>query len=172
MCCLFIFSIHLLSQVSALADKSINQLSVISDLGKTDGSIPHPKKDQQPPAVLQENSNTSVRPLTTNTSSKKDQQLPAAVTGKSNVMGPHAEKNQQQPQTAAPEKACPINVSDVEVSGHNTKQVPDLEKAGRRPTALPDLEKVGIRSSPRLAKRVRSNDDQVSVNSFFWCLFT
>ncbi|KAL5502280.1 hypothetical protein EMCRGX_G009026 [Ephydatia muelleri] len=52
---------------------------------------------------------------------------------------------------ACQNKSCSID---------SQKQVPELEKTGRRSAAVPYLEKTGVRSSPRLAKRVRSNDDQ------------
>ena len=117
-------------------------------------TAPPNKKDQQPPAVVQEIKKSTAP-------EKKIQQPQVAATKLSGAMGLDTEMKIQ-PATTALENinACPNKSSSV----NSHKQVPELEKTGRRPAAVPYLEKTGVRSSPRLAKRVRSNDDQVGAH--------
>ena len=138
-------------------------------MGKTNGATPHSnKKDQQPLGTVQEKA--AVCPLATHPSTtQKDQLSTAALTEvKSNITGSHTKKKNQQPQDAAPEKtaACPMVGVASCTNSHKQVDQTDIEKVGHPLTAVPDLERTGIRSSPRLAKRVRSNDDQVGTDNF------
>lgn len=152
-------------------DKTITQPSTVPAQDKGGAATAQSsKKDHQPLAVVQEK--TGCCPTLTN------QQT---VAEKPTAPVPNTDKKIQQPQVAPAAKISSGMGLDTEMSKQlattgleninacqnkscsidSQKQVPELEKTGRRSAAVPYLEKTGVRSSPRLAKRVRSNDDQV-----------